>query len=104
MKQKQEQEEGTGHNFCWQKARVSQISSLETASQNDHGGLWGTGALPSCVVHGSELIQGRGNPGLVCGTQMKEIIQSMGYATEPNDFGQQFDPVINGGQIDKQTI
>lgn len=42
--------------FTGGKARQGSVNSLGLARFNNYGGLWGLGAIPSCLVPDSGLI------------------------------------------------
>lgn len=74
-RQEQERGEGLGCSPSWgfhTEERRGRADSAGLVRLNKSSGLWGTGAVPSCLVPGPGLILGKGNAGLVCESKLKE--------------------------------
>lgn len=59
------------------KAGQASLSKFRIGQLNNFSRLWAIVAVSSCPIPGPGVIQGRGNTGLLCESQIKEVVGGM---------------------------
>lgn len=67
--------------FSMLKTRQGRRNSLGLATLNNSSRLWGIRAVLSSLEPGPGLVQGRGNTGLVCESQIKVVVGCMNFGS-----------------------